>query len=101
MPGMRSISEGTHTLAVTTDNVVARYNLGPALQRLGRTEEAIDAFSQAVRLNPSHTDARVNLTMALCNSGRYAEAWEQARICEQHGVEFPADFLEALSRSQQ
>lgn len=36
------------------------YNKGNALTRLGKLEEAIQAFEQAIKLDPDHQDARYN-----------------------------------------
>jgi len=45
--------------------VTAHNNLGIALGSLGRMEEAIDHFRQALALQPDFEDARRNLATAL------------------------------------
>ena len=91
-----AIEEYKQAIGISAD--AETYNsLGAAYGDLGKVDEAIDAFSQAVRMKPGLADAHGNLAIALFNGGRYAEAWEQVRICEQYGVKLPPDFLEALS----
>jgi Flp pilus assembly protein TadD len=43
----------------------SHYNLGVALVKQGRLAEAIDSFSQAVRIRPSYPEAHYNLCLAL------------------------------------
>lgn len=43
----------------------AMYNLGNAAFQAGRLTEAVDAYKQAIRLNPGSDDARYNLELAL------------------------------------
>ena len=50
------------------------YNLGFCLNRLARRNEAIDAFQEAVRLDPTLKEASSSLGRALLEAGRYAEA---------------------------
>ncbi|MGZ5135479.1 MAG: tetratricopeptide repeat protein, partial [Flavitalea sp.] len=58
------------------DNVIAKatdegmreqgyYNKGVALTKQSRLEESIDAYKNALRINPGDEDARVNLQKAL------------------------------------
>jgi Tfp pilus assembly protein PilF len=64
----------THCLAVSPDNLVARYNLGHALQHSGKTSEAIEQYRATLRLKPDHVDANLNLGIALIGSSRAQEA---------------------------
>ncbi len=45
------------------DTAQAHYNRGNALVRLGRLEQALVAYEQALELEPGHTDARFNLDL--------------------------------------
>lgn len=66
-------------VAVTRGNFLAENNLGEALAREGRLEEAGRHYAEAVRLNPGYPEARNNLGNHLAMHGRYAEAEEQYR----------------------
>src|SRR6266446_1257486 len=58
---------------------VAHYSLGNALLRKGRTSEAIDQFTEALRMNPNSADAHSNLGAALAQMGRISEAIEELK----------------------
>src|SRR6266567_7900260 len=49
-------------------------NLGGSLAATGKLEEAIDAFQNALKLDPSMGDAHQNLALALARSGRQQES---------------------------
>src|SRR6266567_746520 len=49
-------------------------NLGGSLAAIGKLEEAIDAFQNALKLDPSMGDAHQNLALALARSGRQQES---------------------------
>jgi tetratricopeptide (TPR) repeat protein len=49
-------------------------NLGASLAATGKLEEAINAFQNALKLNPSLGDAHQNLALALARSGRQQES---------------------------
>lgn len=69
----------THTLVCTGDNYAARYNLGNALLREGRTQEAIAEFREALRIHPTYEDAHNDLGSALLREGRTQEAISEFR----------------------
>ncbi len=63
-----------HALKVTTDNYVAYSNLGTACEKLGRYDEAIEAYKQVIRIRPYDAEAYYNLGIASGALGRYQEA---------------------------
>ncbi|HUI08146.1 MAG TPA: tetratricopeptide repeat protein [Verrucomicrobiae bacterium] len=63
------------------NDLLLRNNLGIALTRAGRFQEAIGRYEEAIRLQPQYADAHYNLGIALERSGRLGEAiaqYEQA-----------------------
>lgn len=74
------------------------YNtLGSLCLKLNKLEEAIDAFEQAVAINPNYVKARTNLFNALKIQGSLNEALEHGRyLAEVNQVKYP-DILLAIS----
>lgn len=68
-----SITLFDHAIQVTTNNSLAHYNLGTALGKLGRIEEAISHLIEALRLEPNASDIHNNLGVALTIQGRTEE----------------------------
>lgn len=68
-----------HTLKVTTGNYLSHYNLGNALEKEGRIEEAIEHYLQALRINPDYVDAYNNLGVSLFRKGDIDGATERFR----------------------
>lgn len=58
---------------------VAHFNLGAALQQLGRPEEALPYLTAAVRIQPSSVTARNNLAAALFETNQLEAAAKQFR----------------------
>ena len=52
-----------HTLAVTTDNPLARINHGVALEHQGRLSEALAEYQEAARLLPDNVQAHNNIAI--------------------------------------
>lgn len=67
--GVAQYRAGNYEAAVDSLNGIktadALYNKGNALAKLGRTDEAIAAYEQALKLNPKHEDARYNRDLLL------------------------------------
>jgi tetratricopeptide (TPR) repeat protein len=78
-----SVSLWTHTLACTSENDIACYNLGNALASQGNLVDATRQFERALRLNPSADDVHNNLGLALAGQGRFSEAIEHYRLALQ------------------
>jgi protein O-mannosyl-transferase len=69
-----SVALWQHAVSVTTDNYRAQGNLGHALAAEGRLDEAIQHYSEAVRIRPGYAEAHNNLGLALARQGRIEEA---------------------------
>ena len=63
-----------HAIQVTKGNYLAHNNLGTALEKEGRFEEAIHEFQQALDDQPSYYLAQDNLGLVFDKQGRYDEA---------------------------
>jgi protein O-mannosyl-transferase len=63
-----------HALEVTEDNQIAFKVLGDALDKQGRSGDAIQQFKEAIRLRPGYADAHGNLGVALAKNGQSEEA---------------------------
>lgn len=63
-----------HALAVTTNNDVAKNNLGIVYLRQGKLDEAISLLQTAVDLRPDNSPAHENLAKALLQKGDVAAA---------------------------
>ena len=63
-----------HTLASTSDNAVAHYNLGNVLLQKGRVNEAITQYQKALQIKPDKEEACNNLGNALLQKGNVDEA---------------------------
>jgi protein O-mannosyl-transferase len=64
----------TRAIAVTKDNFVAYNNIGDALSRLNRTDEAMIYFGKAIALNTKYDQALNNYGVCLATKGDYASA---------------------------
>ncbi len=62
------------TLAVTTDNPMARETLANALLQAGKLDEAAQHCLEALRLRPDFTEAQTTWATILARQGRLAEA---------------------------
>ena len=63
-----------YTLKHTSNNVIIHNNLGTALYKQDRTEEAVEHYLQALQLKPDHAKAHNNLGLAYGDSGMHEEA---------------------------
>jgi Flp pilus assembly protein TadD len=64
----------THTLACTSDNIIAHNNLGNELTRKGEVDEAIAHYHTALQIKPDYAEAHYNLAEALLKKGSVDEA---------------------------
>ncbi len=69
-------------------NARGRYNLGWALQRAGRREDAYAEYAKAIEINPSFALPYNNLGMASLEAGRLDEAEAYLRKAVMHDARF-------------
>ena len=77
--GIAQLQEALQGDAGDPGGFEARFNLGNALARLGRWQEAADQYQAALRLHPESSETRINLGSAMVELGRGPEAVEQYR----------------------
>ena len=68
------ISLFQHAINITGDNGIILNNLGNALARKGRTEEAISQYKKAINLQSNNAEAYNNLGKVLTIQGKFNEA---------------------------
>ncbi len=66
-----------HTLQVTANNSIIHNNLGVALMRQGKDDEAWAHYTKALEIDPSYADAQYNLGALLARQGKAREAMTQ------------------------
>jgi len=81
----------TRTLACTSDNSVAYNNLGAALAKEGKLDEAIRQYQESIRLSPEAFKFRNNLGAAFDKQSKWDEAIRQY----QEAVRLEPDYVEA------
>lgn len=69
----------SHALACTTDNVMAEENLGEAIFKQGRTDEAIGHFKRALQIEPNLATSHASLGAALLRKGQWNDALAHLR----------------------
>lgn len=63
-----------HTLNVTKNNCVADCELGHALMRNGKLDDAVVQFYKALKINPNYEEAHANLGCTLARQGNISDA---------------------------
>jgi Tfp pilus assembly protein PilF len=79
-----------HALSVTRHNEFAHLNLGVALEKQGRTAEALAEYREGLRLNPEHYQIHFVIGNLLEKTGRPAEALTEYRECIRRDPDSPA-----------
>ncbi|HEV2691667.1 MAG TPA: tetratricopeptide repeat protein [Verrucomicrobiae bacterium] len=70
-----------HALAVTKDNYLAYDNLGLALERQSRPTEALAAYRESLRLDPSHRSLQLCIGNMLEKMGQPGPALAEYQLC--------------------
>ncbi len=81
----------THTLACTSDNFIGHNNLGIALFKTGKVDEAMVHYQKALEINPDFAEAHNNLGNFLFQKGRV----DEAMVHYQKALEINPDYAEA------
>ena len=81
----------SHALAVTSDNYIAMNEVGMALGRQGRYDEALAHFEASSRAKPEYVEVRNNLGIEYMRRGRAADAIGQYSVA----VRLMPTFVEA------
>ena len=77
-----------HALEVTENNYLAHSNLGVALQRQGRMDEALREYQEVLNLQPDDVNTRNGLASLLLRLGRVDEAISQFQETVRHKPDF-------------
>jgi tetratricopeptide (TPR) repeat protein len=85
---------------VATGSAIDHYNTGAALHARGETAAAIEAYRQALRLNPRHYDSHFNLGAALWDLDQHDEAIAELLEANRLAPQRP-EAIEALIRMYQ
>ncbi len=85
----------THAVTVYPNNWIAHNNLGDALDRSGRKNEAMEHYLMALRLKPDSAEANYNLGNSLASLGRRDEALHHFLVA----LELYPDYAEAHSNA--
>ena len=72
-----ALAHGLQILDIDAEHARALNGIGVALAALGRTDEAIERYEQALKVEPGLSDAHVNYGIALASKGRHDEAIQQ------------------------
>jgi tetratricopeptide (TPR) repeat protein len=99
-----SVSLWTHTLACTSNNLLAHYDLGVALAERGRPDEALVQYQKAVELCPGHGNAQNNMAILYAERGQYGEAiahYREALKANPGSAQFHNNIAFSLARQGQ
>jgi Flp pilus assembly protein TadD len=78
-------------IACTTDNEMAHDNLGAALSKKGRVDEAVSEFQTALKIRPASADANYNLGVEMMEKGKL----DEAILHFQKAIQTKPDYAEA------
>jgi superkiller protein 3 len=89
-----AIEQFERALALEPDNAVVYNDLGTALEKLHRDEEAAEAYARGARSNPPYPPAQYNLALLHGRRGEWREAAELLRAAVDRTPGFRAARLE-------
>ncbi len=88
-----SVSLFEHALKVTGGYSLTHNNLGAALMKQGKLDQAIPHFTEALRLDPKYPEADNNLGVALATQGKI----DEAILMFQKAIQIKPDYSEAYA----
>ena len=71
--------KSTRALSINPDYAEAHSNLGMALQKQGKLDDAIQSYQRALNINPDYAEAHKNLGVALQDQGKLDDAIQSYR----------------------
>jgi tetratricopeptide (TPR) repeat protein len=77
---------------MTPDLVEGWFNCGLVYQKMGMTDEALDCYEQASRIDPNNASTWCNLSSIFFEQGEFAESERTARLA----ISLRADYARAL-----
>ena len=86
-----SYADAEENVRKNPDDADAHYDLGVAYGDLGRYEEEIESYKQAIRINPDLEEAHVNLGVAYGDLGKHKKAIESYK----QAIRFDPDYAMA------
>jgi tetratricopeptide (TPR) repeat protein len=96
--GKDALQAWARAAQLVPEDAVSHLNLGNALGRLGRSEEAQASFRRALAIRPEFAEAHQNLAKALLDLGRIDEAVQSCRRALEIRPEF-ADAHETMGNA--
>ncbi len=85
-------------MRIEPNNAEAHSNLGLALRKQGKIDEAISELREAIRIQPDLAPVHDNLALALYAKGDYRKAWNEVHLCRKYGGIPSPKLVEALSK---
>jgi tetratricopeptide (TPR) repeat protein len=86
-----SMSLFKHAIEVTKNNDVAQFGLAKAFRQQGKLDEAIEHYTEALRINPNYPHVHVDLGIALFEKGKANQAIEHFN----QALQLKPDFADA------
>jgi len=91
-------TDSVKTPKIRPDYADSHYNLGNAYGKLGRHQEAIDAFKQAVRIKPDDAEAHCNLGFAYLEMGDKNSALAEYNILKSLNSQLANNLLNQINQ---